>query len=182
MAGGALLVPHQVDLLLAAQRRLLKGHGDVHAQIVAGDGAVLARAAAEAAAEHRGKDVLEAAEATAAEAAEIAKPAAAEAARLGAVVAELVVLRPLLGVGQHLVGLVDLLELLLGGLVAGVHVRVVLLRQLAIGLLDGRLVRALLEAKDLVVVSFVSHYQSPSDSGNRVKGTGNRNSCCRVFQ
>ena len=46
------------------------------------------------------------------------------------------VLPPLLRVPEHLVGLVDLLELRLGGLVARVQVRMVLARQLAVGLLD----------------------------------------------
>ena len=50
--------------------------------------------------------------------------------------AELVVLLALLGVAEHLVGLVDLLELRLGGLVAGVHVGMVLAGELAVRLLD----------------------------------------------
>src|SRR6266540_3943327 len=49
--------------------------------------------------------------------------------------ARLVVLGPLLGVGQHAVGPPDLLETLLGGPVAGVGVRVELLGELPIGLL-----------------------------------------------
>ncbi len=47
-----------------------------------------------------------------------------------------VVLLPLLGVRQRVVCLLDLLEALLGGLVAGVPVRVVLARKLPVGLLD----------------------------------------------
>ena len=50
--------------------------------------------------------------------------------------AELVVELALLGVGQDRVGLVDVLEPLLGGLVARVPVRMVLARELAEGLLD----------------------------------------------
>src|SRR6266704_1940766 len=48
----------------------------------------------------------------------------------------LVVLGPLLGIGEHAVGPPDLLETLLGGLVAVVGVRVELLGELPIGLLD----------------------------------------------
>ena len=74
----------------------------------------------------------------AAEAAEIkaAVPALAAEARLGPVEAELIVPRPLFRVGEHLVGLVQLLEALLGLLVVGVQVRVALLGQLAVSLLD----------------------------------------------
>lgn len=48
-------------------------------------------------------------------------------------VAELVVLGPLLLVGQHFVGLIDLLELGLGILVTGVQVGVVFFGQLTVG-------------------------------------------------
>src|SRR2546428_356822 len=47
-----------------------------------------------------------------------------------------VVFRALLGVAQHLVGAVNLLEALLGTLIARIYVRMMLARQLAIGLLD----------------------------------------------
>ena len=50
--------------------------------------------------------------------------------------AEAVVLGALVGIGQDGVGLVDLLEALLGLLVAGVPVGVVLQRELAEGLLE----------------------------------------------
>ena len=69
---------------------------------------------------------------------------------------KLVVLLPLLGVAEHLVGLVDFLEFLLCALVVGVHVGVVLAGQLAVGLLDllGR--GRFFEAQRLVIV-FVVH-------------------------
>ena len=57
VALGALLIADEVDLLLAAQRGLLEGEGQVVAQIVAGSGAVAARGAA-AAGEELGKDVI----------------------------------------------------------------------------------------------------------------------------
>src|SRR5262249_1850637 len=70
----------------------------------------------------------------------------------GPVRAELIVLAALLGVGEHLVGLVDLLEAGLGLLVALVHVRVVLPGELAVGGLDVRVARVLRDAENLVVV------------------------------
>ena len=150
VALGALLIADEVDLLLAAQRGLLEGEGQVVAQIVAGNGAIAARGAA-AAGEERGKDVLKAAEA-AAKAAEIAIPAAAKAA-LRAVMSELVVLSALLGIRQHLIGLVDLLEALLRFFVARVDIGMVLLRELSIGALDGRFIRAPVHAENLVIIS-----------------------------
>ena len=113
----------------------------------------------------------EPAEAAAAEAAEVAV-AAAEAAGLGTVVAELVVLGALLGIGEHLIGLVDLLEALLGRLVPRVHVRVVLLGQRPVGLLDGRVVRVLGHAQNLVVVSFVCHICITLSGGKRIRDQG----------
>jgi hypothetical protein len=50
--------------------------------------------------------------------------------------AELVIALALLWIGEHCIGLPDLLELLLRALVARVDVRVILARQLAIGFLD----------------------------------------------
>src|SRR3990172_4014890 len=61
-------------------------------------------------------------------------PAAAFPGPVGG--AQLVVLGALFTVAQHLIGLVDLLEPLLGGLVVGVFVGVVLHRQPAVGALD----------------------------------------------
>ncbi len=79
------------------------------------------------------------------------------AAALHGRVAVAVVDRPLLEVGEDLVGLRGLLELLLGRLVAGVLVGVVLQRQLAVGRLDvvGR--RGAGDAEDLVGVALVGH-------------------------
>ena len=75
-----------------------------------------------------------------------AGPAAAEPARAGAGrhhLADLVVLLALLGVAEHVVRGGDLLEALLGVLVAGVRVGVVLLRELPVRARDVLLGRAL---------------------------------------
>ncbi|MNE64413.1 hypothetical protein D3C80_1598260 [compost metagenome] len=66
----------------------------------------------------------------------------------------LVVGRALAGVGEHLVGLVGLLEFLLGRLVVGIAVRVVLHGQTAVGLLQLRLAGAALDTEHLVIVTF----------------------------
>jgi hypothetical protein len=81
------------------------------------------------------------------------------AAALEALLAELVIDLALLGVGQDLVRLADLLELLLGGraLVAGVLVWVPLERLLAVRLLDVGLGRVLAETKGLVIFRVVHH-------------------------
>src|SRR5512132_2735766 len=70
----------------------------------------------------------------------------------GGHVPDLVVLLALVLVADDVVGRRDLLEPLLGGLVSGVGVGVVLLRELAVCLLDLRLRRVLRHAEDLVVV------------------------------
>src|SRR5437870_4085665 len=64
-----------------------------------------------------------------------------------------VVLVALLGVAQHLVGAVDLLEALLGALIARIYVRMMLARQFAVGLLDLFLRSAPFESKHIVIVS-----------------------------
>ena len=67
--------------------------------------------------------------------------------------AVLVVELAALGVGEHLVGLGELLEALLGRRVVRVGVRVQLAREAAEGLLDLGLARAALDAEHLVVVA-----------------------------
>ena len=146
--------------------RLVKAQGDAHPDVLAlaggvGVGACAAPKPAEAAAEDVPEDVPQVHPAKAAE-------AAGPAALAGRVVgvhsrkAELVVALALFRVGQDLVGLVDLLEFFLGGLVAGVVVRVVFQRQLTVGLLD-LLVRGCLGyPQDLVIVTFfLCHFHSP---------------------
>jgi hypothetical protein len=77
----------------------------------------------------------------------------AKALTLQGLVAVPVVQALLLLVGEHLVGLVDLLELLLRLGVARVAVGVILEGHLAIGLLDLLGAGAALDAKDFVVVA-----------------------------
>ena len=112
-----------------------------------------AEAPAEAAAEEAREDVPEVAEV-----AEALEARAAEAgARVEGGVAVLVVLRALVVVGEDLVGLVDLLEALLAGLVARMQIGMVLLGELSICFFDLLGARALLQAEHLVVIAFVCH-------------------------
>ena len=71
--------------------------------------------------------------------------------------AELVILRALVGIGQHLVGLIDLLEALLAFLIARMQVRVVGLGLLAVGFFDLVLGCVLLDAEHFIIISFFSH-------------------------
>ena len=157
----ARLVAHEVDLLVAAPGRFLKGDGDIVAQVRAGHGALLApgAAAAETAAKERREYVFHIKAAETAEAGEISIAAGAARARL--LMAEAVVLGALLGVGEHLIGLVDLLEFFLGVLVARVDVRVQLLGQLAVRRLDGGLVGRALDAEHFIIVAFCQGFPLP---------------------
>src|SRR5664280_729846 len=83
--------------------------------------------------------------------------------------AQLVVLRPLRGVGEDLVGLVDLLEAALGVAVPGVPVRVVLPGQLPVRLLDLRGRGGLGDAQGLVIV-LVLHGRLPRPRWRRARG------------
>src|ERR1035441_729856 len=76
--------------------------------------------------------------------------------------AELVVHGTLLGVAEYVVGFLDVLEAVLGGLVTGVEVRVVLTSQLAIGLADLLRVGFARYAEGFVVVVLGSRHRFPS--------------------
>ena len=167
-AGGAagalavrtLLDAADVDLLLAAERRLFKGDIQAHAQVFApARAAALALTAAEAAAEDIPEDIPEAAAENVVKAAEAAETGAAGAAggRVERRMAELVILRALVGIGQHLVGLVDLLEALLAFLIARMQIRVVGLGQLAVGFFDLVLGCTLFDTEHFIIISFFSH-------------------------
>ena len=67
----------------------------------------------------------------------------------------------LVGIREHVVGLGDLLEALLGLLVARIAVRVVLARQLAVGLLDLLVGGVLADPEGLVVVGSIGHRGFP---------------------
>ena len=99
--------------------------------------------------------------AEAAKTAEIAAEAAAKTAGIGVEVgvhtgkAVGIVAGALVRIGQHLIGLAYLLELLLGSLVAGVPVRVVFHGQLSVCFLYVISAGALVYAQYLIVITFV---------------------------
>ena len=93
------------------------------------------------------------------------KPAPPPAAELDAGVAEAVVEAALLGVGEDGVRLGRFLELLLGGLVARIAVRVVLHRQLAVRALDFDFGRRARDPEDLVVVALAHAFATFTIAG-----------------
>src|SRR5262249_39567989 len=163
VAGGAGGEARDRESLVAAARRLLEGHLELVLEILAPTNprptAAPAARAAEVA-EEVAEDVLEASS-------EI--EAAESPALLEGRVAEAVVPGSPLGIGQYLVCLADLLEALLGLPVAGILVRVVLVRQLAIGLLEILVAAGAGDAEHLVVValhrSITSTHEGPHPRG-----------------
>ena len=134
-AGAAALAARRVhldgNLRLHALERVLEGEVDDRLDVGAAHPGRLSPAAPAApGAEDPAEDVAEIADVEVAE----VEVAASEARR--AVGAEGVVLLALVGVGQEVVGRLDVLEPLLRGRVARVPVRVVLAGELAVGLLD----------------------------------------------
>src|SRR5262249_38743972 len=154
VAGGAGGEARDGESLVAAARRPLEGDLELVLEILTPSGpcsTAAAAAGAEEVAEEVPEDVLEpGAEVEAAE-----SPALLEGR-----VAEAVVPGSPLGIGQHLVGLPDLLEALLGLHVAGVLVGVVLVRQLAVGLLQVLVAAGAGDPQHLVVVAL--HRSSPA--------------------
>src|SRR3954471_136543 len=141
---------------LRALERLVERDRDLGLEIGAARGLRPAGARLRAAAEQVAQDVAEAAGLEAAEAALARGPAAPRPAAAPAGAEEdpaAVVLLALVGVAHDVVGRLDLLEALLGLRVVRVAVRVVLARELAVGLLDlvGR--RLALDAQDGIWVS-----------------------------
>ena len=174
------------DLLFAAEGRLLEGkdNGLANGFAALRCVAALRTAAAEAAAEERTEQVAEVAHVEAA--AEAACACTAAVARVDACKAELVVLCALVLVGQHLIRLVDLLELVGRLGIILVEVRVVLASQLAVRLFQLVLARALLHAEHLVIVSFVCHKNITCTRGQAHRSaplpsafsSGERSPCC----
>ena len=146
MAGLARRHARQRDRLLDAERRLLEREVEVVAQILAAAGAALRPSAArlpEEVTEDAAEDVLEAG-------VEVEAAAAAEAVERG--VTEPVVLRPAVGVGEHLIRRRRFLEPLLGFLVAGIPIRMVLERHLTIGALQLLVAAPPIDVENLVEI------------------------------
>ncbi len=155
VAGVAGLIPLHGDCLLTAEGRLLEADGDGHADALAplGGVGIGAPPAAEAAAEKAAEDVPQVAEVEA----PVESAAEAPGAEVGvnARMAVLVVPGLLVRVGEDLIGLVDLLELLLRRLVPRIQVRVILPGHFFIGLFDLILRGSPGNPQDLVVIAFL---------------------------
>src|SRR5205085_6455033 len=137
------------DLGLDAAQRVLEREVDHRLEVGSAHPALGARpraAAAPAAAEEPAEQVAEIADV------EVEARAAEPAGPRHPIRAEGVVLLPLLRVGEEVVGVLHLLEPLLGGVVARVPVRVVLAGELAVGLLDLVRGRRLRDAEGLIRV------------------------------
>ena len=158
MAGLAVLVAVELEGLFAAVGGLLKGNFQLIPQVVALLGALAAGRSAHAAAEQLVENIAHAAHAAKVEA---PRPAEGIAIHAGSVKAKLVVPGALVRVGQHLVGLVQLLEAGLGLLVVGVQVGVALLGLAAVGALDVLVGGVFVNAQHLVIVAFVCQCDSP---------------------
>ena len=142
LARGARLEARDLDLRLDAGGGVFERELQLVLEVVTARGARAAPAAA--AGEEVLEDVLEqGAEPRLAEPGTGAWRGRAEAVEVGALV----------GVGEDGVGLAELLEAALGVLVPRVAVRMVLHRELAVGLLDLRVAGAARDAEDLVVVA-----------------------------
>ena len=162
MAGRTVFNSGGTDLLFAAEGRLFKGQLQPGHDVLAPAGGVLAGApGGRAAAEEVSENVSKVKTGTAKTAAEAA---AGIGVKVGIHTGEAVgiVPGPLVGIGQDLIGLPYLLELLLGRLVAGVPVRMVFHCQLPVCFLNVIGAGAFVHAQHLIIVSFIfSHSFSP---------------------
>ena len=153
VAGLAVFIPLHRDGLLAAEGRFLKADGQGHADALAPLGRVgIGAPGAAEAAEETAEDVPQVAEV---EAAVESGTAAGAEVGVHTGVTVLVVAGPLVGIGEDLIGLVDLFELLFRRLVAGVQVRVVFPGHFLICFFDLILRGAPGNAQDLIIISFL---------------------------
>src|SRR5215469_16415847 len=142
----------KLDRFFGAARRFLEFDFEIVTEVVAAARARSSAAAAcEEIAEDVGEDFLEA----------LAEIETTEAARstlrsLEGGVTKSIVLRAPIRIGQNLVGLVDLLEALLGFLVAGIAIGMELDREATIGLLEFFVASSASYAKDFVIVTLLS--------------------------
>ena len=150
-------------MALTAFGRLHEGQPDCNIDIIAADrrvGIACTCAAAKSAETAAKKAFENIPDIKAAETAAKASRAACARAigRVHARVAELIVPLTLRGVAEDLVCLVDLLEFRLGRLVAGIHIGVVLFRQLAVcffQIVRGGILR---DAKHFIIIPLISQF------------------------
>src|SRR5262249_3820182 len=167
VAGGAGGLHRHLQRDLRARDRLVEADRHLRLQIAAAFGAWTLALPATAAPEQVGEDVAHrgGVEVEVAEAAEAAAGAGAGRERAAAAV----VLLALLGIAEHVVRLGDLLEAGLRLLIVRIAVRVVLARELAVGLLDFLGSGLLVNPERLVVVGTARHL-TPSPTRQRPRG------------
>ena len=147
------LIASELKRLLRARGRFLKADAQAEAQVIALLGRVARSGSAHAPAKKLVKYVLKPAHLAWIKA-EATKPAPAH---LRSIHAELVIARALVGIGQHLICFVDLLEALLRRLIVRVQVGVRFLGQLAVGFLDIFLAGSFSDPQHLIIISFCCH-------------------------
>ena len=172
LTGLALFLVVDCDFLLTAENRLFEGQPDGRADIRAahrriGRLALRASAAAEKAAEdiaaeHVAEDIAEVGRIALVETA----AAAAAHARVKGSVSELIVLCPLLRIAQNGISFVDFLKSRLRLLVAGIRIRMILLREHPICLFQRRIVRVLRNPKHLIIIALLFCHRDPFSNGH----------------
>ena len=160
-----------IDLLFAALGRLLKGENDRRSRVAAPPGGIgirpTAAAEATATAEEGGKNIPQISEI---HTAAVSSAGAGAEIRIHSGMAVLIVARFFLRVGQHLVGLVDLLEVGFRLFIPRIQVGVILFRHLSIGFFDFILRGALLNPQHLVEIPLICHCSNHSSPCGIVAG------------
>ena len=173
MAHGTVLDTLDIDLFFAAEGRFFKGQVQPGAHVFAPAGCLLGAGPAGGAAEEFTENVAQVAEISeSGESAAVARTAAGGIVGVHAGKAVLVIAGALLIVGQDLVGLAHLLELLLGVLVTGIPVRVVLHGLFPVGPFNFIGAGGLFDAQHLVVISFICQSCSPLEKSGWVPPEG----------
>ena len=154
---GALLDAVIGHILLDAECCFFKSDGNRSTDIISASGAISSgiRCAAKATAENITENISQIAEA--AESAKAIEPTCACTALFKGGMTELVVLRTLLRIRKDSIRLVYFLKFDLGFFVARIHIGVIFLGKTAVSLFYGSLVRVLIYAEDLIIVSFFCH-------------------------
>ena len=80
--------------------------------------------------------------------------------------AVLVILCLLIGVGKNVIGFVYLFEILFRLCITGIHIGMIFLCQLAVCFFYFIVPRALLEAEDFIIVTFICHFSISLRNGN----------------
>jgi len=156
---GTTLEAGHPDLGRGAEGGFFEGYLEIEPEIISGGRSCPAAASAKKFLEDISEDVPHARACP--------EPGGTLRARRGAV---LVIVCPLLRIGQDLVGLVDLFELFFGRFISGIFVRMVLVREPAIGALQLRVSGVPVNAeKSVVIFCHVPFHKNPAAEPDRAK-------------